>query len=181
MQSVSLQPPTTHPPVLYLLWSASIILCVCFLAPSVIKVRGNSLEDNTHHRAILGWVGACGGGSPLGRTILREGEIRAGRVVVVGLNKGREEVWRRMGRDGGFFIHFYDHIDKVSSVPSLLGNTATLSWIELRSWEVRYSYYDSTVSAVLWAVVSKQPACVCQPESQGWETALTKPLTEALK
>lgn len=34
-------------------------------------------------------------------------------------------------RGGGFFIHFYDHVDKVSSVPSLLGNTATLSWIEL--------------------------------------------------
>lgn len=28
----------------------------------------------------------------------------------------------------GVFIHFYDHIDKVSGVPSLLGNAATLTW-----------------------------------------------------
>lgn len=35
---------------------------------------------------------------------------------------------RRLESGGG---GFYDHIDKVSSVPSLLGNTATLSWIEL--------------------------------------------------
>lgn len=28
---------------------------------------------------------------------------------------------------GGVFIHFYDHIDKVSGVPSLLGNAATLT------------------------------------------------------
>lgn len=60
---------------------------------------------------------------------------------------------------GGFFIHFYDHIDKVSSVPSLLGNTATLSWIEWCSWEVRYSYYNSLASVVLCAFVNKQP-CV---------------------
>lgn len=54
-----------------------------------------------------------------------------------GLNKGGEEVGRRVvGGRGGvasgcFFIHFYDHIDKVSGVPSLLGNAATLSRIEL--------------------------------------------------
>lgn len=65
----------------------------------------------------------------------KEGEIRAVRVVVwlwEGLKEGRvgfEGTHR--GGGGGFFIHFYGHIDKVSSVPSLLGNTATLSWIEL--------------------------------------------------
>lgn len=32
-----------------------------------------------------------------------------------------------VGERGGVFIHFYDQIDKVSGVPSLLGNTATLS------------------------------------------------------
>lgn len=52
-----------------------------------------------------------------------------------GLNKGGEEVGRRVVggwvASGCFFIHFYDHIDKVSGVPSLLGNAATLSRIEL--------------------------------------------------
>ena len=50
-----------------------------------------------------------------------------------GLSEGRQGgCWEAIGEEGGgFFIHFYDHIDKVSSVPSLLGNTATLSWIEL--------------------------------------------------
>lgn len=50
--------------------------------------------------------------------------------VVVGLNEGWQGGCWKVG-GGVFFIHFYDHIDKVSSVPSLLGNTATLSWIEL--------------------------------------------------
>ena len=56
-----------------------------------------------------------------------------GGIVVVGKTE-RRQAGRRLGgenRGGGFFIHFYDHIDKVSSVPPLLGNTATLSWIEL--------------------------------------------------
>lgn len=45
---------------------------------------------------------------------------------------GRKTSWGAVMWGGGdVFIHFYDHIDKVSSVPSLLGNTATLSWIEL--------------------------------------------------
>lgn len=49
--------------------------------------------------------------------------------MVVGRTERRPA--ERWGGGGGFFIHFYDHVDKVSSVPSLLGNTATLSWIEL--------------------------------------------------
>lgn len=48
-------------------------------------------------------------------------------------------------------MHFYDHIDKVSSVPWLLGNAATPSWIELQSREVRYSSVDSPV----WGVSSR--------------------------
>lgn len=52
-----------------------------------------------------------------------------GSVVVGRTERRRGGGWK--ARRGGFFIHFYDHIDKVSSVPSLLGNTATLSWIEL--------------------------------------------------
>lgn len=57
--------------------------------------------------------------------------------IVAGLNEGcRGGCWKAKGAlvvvvVVGFFIHFYDHTDKVSSVPSLLGNTATLSWIEL--------------------------------------------------
>lgn len=55
---------------------------------------------------------------------------------MVGRTKQRQGGgWKRVGVRccwvGDVFIHFYDHIDKVSSVPSLLGNTATLSWIEL--------------------------------------------------
>lgn len=67
---------------------------------------------------------------PPGKMLLREGEIRAVRVVVGRTKRRRGGGWKA-SEGGGFFIHFYDHIDKVSSVPSLLGNTATLSWIEL--------------------------------------------------
>lgn len=81
---------------------------------------------------------------PAGLLFASEGEIRARRE---GANKGRrrlEDGWRG---GGGFFIHFYDHIDKVSSVPWLLGNAATPSWIELRSRGVRSSSVDGPVWA----------------------------------
>lgn len=52
-----------------------------------------------------------------------QGETRIGRG---GQNKGRKADGK-----GGVFIHFYDHIDKVSGLARLLGNAATLSWIEL--------------------------------------------------
>lgn len=92
----------------------------------------------------------------------KRGEIRALRLLCGCRKDWAKAGWEEVeGVRGGFFIHFYDHVDKVSSVPSLLGNTATLSWIELWNWEVRYSYYNSPASVLLCAFVNKQPVSVC--------------------
>lgn len=76
-------------------------------------------QDDAQRR---GDEGCEGGSVVVGRTEQRQG---GGWKASWGVGGGGVVLW------GGFFIHFYDHIDKVSSVPSLLGNTATLSWIEL--------------------------------------------------
>lgn len=53
-----------------------------FPGPLRNKREGCSQADNTHCRAALAGVGECGGCFPPGKMLLREGEIRAARVVV---------------------------------------------------------------------------------------------------
>lgn len=54
--------------------------------------------------------------------------------------RGREIKYGELGGVGvdWDFIHFYDHTDKVSCVPPLLGNTAALCWMELWVCEVKF-------------------------------------------
>lgn len=53
-----------------------------FSGPLCNNREGSSQANNTHRRAALAGVGERGGCLPPGKMLLREGEIRAVRVVV---------------------------------------------------------------------------------------------------